>query len=107
MGSSPLDEEEFMSSEMRSTGYLLLQQNENNGLNGAFHELRVAEELFDVTLACEDETLEAHKVILSASSSFFQKCFQQDKAIASFHFSPWSSSQGPGRSVRLYLYRGD
>ena len=64
---------------MKSTGYLLLQQNERNGINGAFQELRNAEELLDVTLACEDETLEAHKVVLSASSSFFRGVFKKTK----------------------------
>ena len=64
---------------MKSTGYLLLQQDESTDLNGAFQELRIAEELLDVTLACEDETLQAHKVVLSASSSFFRGLFRKTK----------------------------
>ena len=34
----------------------------------AFQELREGKELFDVTLACKDGKLEAHKVILSSCS---------------------------------------
>ena len=35
--------------------------------------------MFDVTLACEDETIEAHKVILSACSPFFRHVFRKTK----------------------------
>jgi len=58
---------------MDSSGYLLLQQSEFlSNYVGSFQELRAAGELFDVTLACEDETLEAHKVVISACSPFFR-----------------------------------
>ena len=40
----------------------------------AFKELRKSEDLFDVTLVSDDEVpIQAHKVVLSASSSFFRK----------------------------------
>ena len=45
----------------------------------SFQELRTAEELFDVTLACEDETVEAHKVVMSACSPFFRHVFSKTK----------------------------
>ena len=45
----------------------------------AFKDLKSAGELLDVTLACEDDILEAHKVILSASSSFFRKVFSKSQ----------------------------
>ena len=38
----------------------------------AFRDLRQEKEFFDVTLACEDGQLEAHKVILSSCSIFFK-----------------------------------
>ena len=38
----------------------------------AFRELREEKDFFDVTLACEDEQVSAHKVILSACSPFFR-----------------------------------
>ena len=40
---------------------------------GGFQELRAAGELLDVTLACEDETIDVHKLVLSACSPFFRK----------------------------------
>ena len=46
---------------------------------GSFQELRTAGELFDVTLACEDQTVEAHKVIIAACSSFFRHVLLKTK----------------------------
>ena len=37
----------------------------------AFRELREEKDFCDVTLACDDEQIQAHKVILSACSTFF------------------------------------
>ena len=46
-------------------------------VNIAFRDLRKDCEFTDVTLACEDgHQVEAHKVILSASSPFFQNLNQ-------------------------------
>ena len=43
-------------------------------LNSTFQRLRADKEFTDVTLACEDgQQMEAHKVILAASSAFFEK----------------------------------
>ena len=44
----------------------------------SFKDLREEEELFDVTLACDDEQIQAHKVILSAGSSFFQSIIRRN-----------------------------
>ena len=62
---------------MASSTCLLVDQ--EHGFVGAFKELKDAGEFFDVTLACEDETFEAHKVILSASSPFFRKVLSRIK----------------------------
>ena len=50
------------------------------GLNvsGAFRELREAKDFFDVTLACEDNQLEAHKVIISTCSPFFRNVLRRN-----------------------------
>ena len=46
----------------------------------SFGNLREDKHFTDVTLACEDgQQLEAHKVILAASSPFFQKLLEQNK----------------------------
>ena len=60
---------------------LCLQWNDfTESVNSAFGRLRNDKELADVTLACEDgQEIEAHKVILAASSPFFEKILQKSK----------------------------
>ena len=60
---------------------LCLQWNDfRANVNSAFGKLRDDKEFTDVTLACEDgQQLEAHKVILIASSPFFEKILQDGK----------------------------
>ena len=46
----------------------------------AYHDLRTDVDFSDVTLMCEeDQQIEAHKVILTASSPFFSKILQRNK----------------------------
>ena len=60
---------------------LCLQWNDfKENVNSAFGRLREDKEFTDVTLACEDgQQIEAHKVILAASSPFFEKILQKSK----------------------------
>jgi len=44
----------------------------------AFRELREEKDFFDVTLACEDNQIQAHKVILSACSPFFRNILRRN-----------------------------
>ena len=39
----------------------------------SFEELRVNQDFTDVTLACEDQSIKAHRVILAGSSPFFKR----------------------------------
>ena len=49
-------------------------------VNAAFGNLREDHDFADVTLACEDgQQIEAHKVILAASSPFFQNLLSRNK----------------------------
>ena len=60
---------------------LCLQWNDfqNNVIN-AFGHLRDTTDFVDVTLACEDgRQIEAHKVVLAASSPFFEKILKGNK----------------------------
>ena len=50
-----------------------------NNISKAFKELKDDEDFFDVTLACEGNSLEAHKVILSACSPFFRSVLKLNK----------------------------
>ena len=43
-----------------------------SNISVAFRELRDEKDFFDVTLACDDSQVQAHKVILSACSPFFR-----------------------------------
>jgi len=43
-----------------------------SNISVAFRELREEKDFFDVTLACDDSQIQAHKVILSACSPFFR-----------------------------------
>eukprot|EP00091_Calanus_sinicus_P014399 TRINITY_DN3191_c0_g1_i2.p1 TRINITY_DN3191_c0_g1~~TRINITY_DN3191_c0_g1_i2.p1 ORF type:complete len:146 (-),score=35.06 TRINITY_DN3191_c0_g1_i2:483-920(-) len=61
------------------SGQLFLQHSDVTNQYLAFKELKEAEELLDVTLACEDETLDVHKVVMSASSPFFRKVLLRSK----------------------------
>ena len=60
---------------------LCLQWNSfNENVNSAFRRLREDKEFTDVSLVCEDgQQMEAHKVILAASSPFFEEILQKSK----------------------------
>ena len=60
---------------------LCLQWNDfQDNVKSAFQSLRDEQDFSDVTLACEDgEQVEAHKVILAASSPFFQNLLKRTK----------------------------
>jgi len=58
---------------MSQPEYLRLQWNNfEANFKGALQELREERNYFDVTLACEDKQIEAHRLILSACSPFFR-----------------------------------
>ena len=60
---------------------LCLQWNDfKKNVTSAFGDLRQDKEFTDVTLACEDgQQVEAHKVVLLASSPFFQNILKKNK----------------------------
>ena len=47
-------------------------------ISTSFRELREDKDFFDVTLACENNQIQAHKVILSACSPFFRSVLKQN-----------------------------
>ncbi|KAJ8957219.1 hypothetical protein NQ318_007781 [Aromia moschata] len=62
--------------EMGSEHYCLRWNNHQSNLLGVFSQLLRDESLVDVTLACsEGHSIRAHKVVLSACSSYFQTLF--------------------------------
>jgi len=50
-----------------------------SNISVAFRELREDKDFFDVTLACDDDQIQAHKVILSACSPFFRSILRKNK----------------------------
>ena len=44
----------------------------------AFQDLKEEKDFFDVTLACDAEQIEAHKVVLSACSPFFRNILRKN-----------------------------
>ena len=66
---------------MKMTEKLCLKWNDfQETVNTAFGSLRDDTEFADVTLACEDgQQIEAHKVILAASSPFFLNILKKNK----------------------------
>ena len=50
----------------------------SSNLEKCFRELRQDKLLFDVTLACEDQQVEAHRVVLSACSNFFKEILRSN-----------------------------
>ena len=87
---------------------LCLQWNDfQENIKGAFENFREDENFNDVTLACEDgQQVEAHKVILAASSPFFQKLLGSNK-----HSHPMVYMRGVKFDDLLaivdFLYRGE
>jgi len=47
-------------------------------ISEGFRELREEKDFFDVTLACEDNQIQAHRVIISACSSFFKTVLRRN-----------------------------
>ena len=87
---------------------LCLQWNDfQDNIKIAFGNLRDDSDFADVTLACEDgQQVEAHKVILAASSPFFQKLLGRNK-----HPHPLIYMRGMKSDDLLaivdFLYRGE
>ena len=50
-------------------------------ISGTFRELREDKDFFDVTLACDDDQIQAHKVILSACSPFFRTILRRNRQV--------------------------
>jgi len=63
---------------MGSEKFCLRWNEFEKNISGAFRELRDDKDFFDVTIACDDEQIQAHKVILSACSPFFRSVLRRN-----------------------------
>jgi hypothetical protein len=68
----------FFQIKMGSEKFCLRWNDFENNISSAFRELRDDKDFFDVTLACDDEQIQAHKVILSACSPFFRNILRRN-----------------------------
>ena len=63
---------------MGSEKFCLRWNDFESNISLAFRELRNEKDFFDVTIACEDEQINAHKVILSACSPLFRDILRRN-----------------------------
>ena len=91
---------------MDSEKFCLRWNDFESNISSAFKELRDDKDFFDVTLACDDEQLQAHKVILSACSPFFRNVFRRNP-----HQHPLLYLKGVRytdlQSVLNFMYHGE
>jgi len=90
-----------------STEKFCLRWNDfESNISVAFRELRDDKDFFDVTLACDDEQISAHKVILSACSPFFRSILRRNP-----HQHPLLYLKGVKytdlQSVLNFMYNGE
>ena len=76
-------------------------------ISTSFRDLRSDRQLFDVTLACEDEHLQAHKVILSACSSFFRSILVRSSNHTNLLLYLKGISSKDMESVLNFMYHGE
>ena len=63
---------------MASSEKFCLRWNDfESSISGAFNDIRTEKDFLDVTLVCEDDHLEAHKLILSACSPWFRSVLRR------------------------------
>jgi len=63
---------------MASEKFCLRWNDFETNISSAFKELREEKDFFDITLACDDSQIQAHKVILSACSPFFRNVLRRN-----------------------------
>ena len=94
---------------MGSTENFCLRWNDfESNVSGAFKDLRAEADFFDVTLSCTDSngrSLQAHKVILSACSSFFKSLLRQQLVIFAISFFVCGDpARGQRKFARIYNF---
>jgi len=91
---------------MSSEKFCLRWNDFESNISSAFRELRDDKDFFDVTLACDDEQIQAHKVILSACSPFFRNILRRNP-----HQHPLLYLKGVKytdlQSVLNFMYHGE
>ena len=63
---------------MGSEKFCLRWNDFESNISSSFSELRNDKDFFDVTLSCDDEQIQAHKLIISACSPFFRNVLRRN-----------------------------
>jgi len=91
---------------MENEKFCLRWNDFESNISVAFQELRDDKDLFDVTLACDDEQIQSHKMILSACSPFFRNILRRNP-----HTHPLIYMKGVKyndlQSVLNFMYHGE
>jgi len=91
---------------MSSEKFSLRWNDFETNINEAFRELRDGKDFFDVTLVCDDEQIQAHKVVLGACSPFFRTMLRRNT-----HQHPLIYLRGVKfsdlQSVLNFMYQGE
>jgi len=91
---------------MGSEKFCLRWNDFESNISQSFSEIREEKDFFDVTLACDDDQIQAHKVIISACSAFFRKVLKKNP-----HQSPLLYLKGVRfndlQSIMQFMYHGE
>jgi len=92
---------------MGSEKFCLKWNDFESNISSAFRDLRTDKELFDVTLACDEDHIPAHKVILSACSNFFRNIFRRSGNSQNMFLYLKGVSAKDMESVLSFMYHGE
>ena len=91
---------------MGSEKFCLRWNDFENNISSSFRELRDDKDFFDVTLACDDDQIQAHKVILASCSQFFRIILRRNP-----HQHPLLYLKGVKfndlQSILTFMYHGE
>jgi len=95
-----------MLNDMGSEKFCLRWNDFENNISCAFREIRDDKDFFDITLVCDDDQIQAHKVIISACSPFFKNILRRNN-----HQHPLLYLKGVKftdlQSVLNFMYHGE
>ncbi|XP_046994475.1 protein bric-a-brac 1 [Schistocerca americana] len=92
---------------MAGQHYCLRWNNYQSNMTSVFHQLLRNEAFVDVTLACNDSSLKAHKVVLSACSSYFQKLLMENPCKHPTIIMPQDVCFSDLKFIIEFVYRGE
>ncbi|XP_031346961.1 protein bric-a-brac 1 isoform X2 [Photinus pyralis] len=92
---------------MSGQHYCLRWNNYQSNMTSVFHQLLQNEAFVDVTLACKDLSLKAHKVVLSACSSYFQKLLLENPCKHPTIIMPQDVCYDDLKFIIEFVYKGE